>query len=537
MDYKVLYRKYRPVNFSELVGQETIKEILINSIKTNRIAHAYIFSGPRGTGKTSTAKIFAKTLNCLNNQNGISCENCEACVNFKESPDIIEIDAASNNGVEEIRMLRDNVKVLPYSSKYKVYIIDEVHMLSNSAWNAFLKTLEEPPSHVVFILATTEINKVPQTVLSRCQRFDFSKISYDNMYKKLNYIIQNEKIDITEDSINEIIKISNGCLRDALSNLDQISKLNTKITIEVVENIFGLISNKKLESLLEYLIHNQKQEIASTINSIEESGISPIEFLNEFIDFLINKNLNNEIDNQNMTGIKKIVEKLYSLLEYFNLIINPFSLIILELTTQNYFPGNNSEKENIVKSKSNKEKTEPQEKNIILTNVKTDNLENNKKSKLNETNEETKDANKNKKIRINNSFFNASKEYKKEFIDNWKKFVKKLEIDNNFNILGYINNYSVEVVSDKNVIFSFISSNDALIFNKNIFIIEDEYNKFTNQNYKFIGLSNEEWIREKKEYILNKDKYTNYIEENDSQNAKSKNLAIELFGNDIIEIR
>ena len=192
MDYKVFYRKYRPKNFNELIGQENIKEVLSNSIKLNKIAHAYIFTGPRGTGKTSTAKIFAKTLNCLHNENGISCDNCDRCKEYNESADIIEIDAASNNGVEEIRMLRDSVKIAPYNSKYKVYIIDEVHMLSNSAWNAFLKTLEEPPSHVIFILATTEINKIPDTVMSRCQRFDFSKIPNDLMQNHLKTIAEKE---------------------------------------------------------------------------------------------------------------------------------------------------------------------------------------------------------------------------------------------------------------------------------------------------------------------------------------------------------
>ena len=214
MDYKVFYRKYRPKIFTELVGQESIKDVLINSIKTNKIAHAYIFTGPRGTGKTSTAKIFAKTLNCLHNENGISCDECDMCKTYNESADIIEIDAASNNGVEEIRNLRDSVKVAPYNSKYKVYIIDEVHMLSNSAWNAFLKTLEEPPSHVIFILATTEINKIPDTVMSRCQRFDFTKIPFEVMKQHLHKICQLEHIEIDNDALEEIVNISNGCLRE-----------------------------------------------------------------------------------------------------------------------------------------------------------------------------------------------------------------------------------------------------------------------------------------------------------------------------------
>ena len=175
MDYKVLYRKYRPDNFSSIVGQDYMVSILKNAIKTEKISHAYIFSGPRGTGKTSTAKVFAKAINCLNPTNEGPCNECDSCLHFKENADIIEIDAASNNGVDEIREIINNIKLAPAYSKYKVYIIDEVHMLSTSAFNALLLTLEEPPKHVVFILATTNIEAVPITILSRCQRFDFHK--------------------------------------------------------------------------------------------------------------------------------------------------------------------------------------------------------------------------------------------------------------------------------------------------------------------------------------------------------------------------
>ena len=289
MDYKVFYRKYRPSSFDELVGQDNIKEILVNSIKTGRIAHAYIFTGPRGTGKTSTAKIFAKTLNCTSIKDGISCNKCDSCLNYNESADIIEIDAASNNGVEEIRALRDSVKIAPYSSKYKVYIIDEVHMLSNSAWNAFLKTLEEPPSHVIFILATTEINKIPETVMSRCQRFDFSKISNQKMKDHLSNICKIEKVDINDDALDELIKLSNGCLRDALSFLDKVSKSNCKIDVNVIQNNFGTLSKKSLEKLFNQIRKGNKTEINTILDYYSSSGLTPLNFINEFVDYLLNK--------------------------------------------------------------------------------------------------------------------------------------------------------------------------------------------------------------------------------------------------------
>ncbi len=196
--YQALYRKYRPKDFDEMIGQDVIVKTLKNSIEKNKISHAYLFTGPRGTGKTSAAKIFAKTINCKNLINNMPCENCDCCKQFnsQQNIDIIEIDAASNNGVDEIRELKNKVNLVPSISKYKVYIIDEVHMLSTSAFNALLKTLEEPPSHVIFILATTDPHKVLPTILSRCQRFDFKKVSENKIYERLSYILEKEKIEI-----------------------------------------------------------------------------------------------------------------------------------------------------------------------------------------------------------------------------------------------------------------------------------------------------------------------------------------------------
>ena len=351
MDYKVFYRKYRPKNFNELVGQDSIKDILVNSIKLNKIAHAYIFTGPRGTGKTSTAKIFAKTLNCIDNSNGVSCDLCDMCKSYNESADIIEIDAASNNGVEEIRSLRDSVKIAPYNSKYKVYIIDEVHMLSNSAWNAFLKTLEEPPRHVIFILATTEINKIPDTVMSRCQRFDFTKIPQNLMLEHLSNICKKENINITNEALNEISKLSNGCLRDALSYLDKISKYNIEITVDLIEENFGILNTAKLENLFNSIDNGNVKEINNLLDEISVSGITPLNFINEFVEYLLNKIINGETNKVN--DIKELIYKLNNLIINFNSVVNPFTLIKVELISLNYFPGNNfvdisHKKENIV---------------------------------------------------------------------------------------------------------------------------------------------------------------------------------------------
>ena len=223
VSYQALYRTYRPQNFSEVAGQEHITKTLMNALKNDKISHAYLFSGPRGTGKTSIAKIFAKAVNCEKAPTSDACCSCEICKGIAEGKisDVIEIDAASNNGVDEIRDLRERVKYVPSVCKYKVYIIDEVHMLSTSAFNALLKTLEEPPKHAIFILATTEIHKIPATILSRCQRFDFRAISTPDLIKRVSEVATKENIDITDEAIEVIALNAEGGLRDALSLLDQ----------------------------------------------------------------------------------------------------------------------------------------------------------------------------------------------------------------------------------------------------------------------------------------------------------------------------
>ena len=251
MDYKVLYRKYRPDDFSKIIGQSYTTNLLINAIKENKIAHAYIFTGPRGTGKTTTARVFAKAINCTDLKDGNPCNKCENCLSFGDNPDIIEIDAASNNGVDEIRELINNVKLSPSNLKYKVYIIDEFHMLSTSAFNALLLTLDDPPSNVVFILATTDIQNVPVTILSRCQRFDFKLITFDDLFKTLKNVSKEEKIKITDDALKEIAYLSNGGLRDALSYLDQISSQSDKIDADDVTNLFGGVSTKRIDELID----------------------------------------------------------------------------------------------------------------------------------------------------------------------------------------------------------------------------------------------------------------------------------------------
>lgn len=303
MGYQALYRTYRPKKFSDVVGQNVIVRTLQNAILNNKVAHAYLFSGPRGTGKTSIAKIFAKAVNCERGPNFEPCGECETCRLIEDGhiSDVVEIDAASNNGVDEIRDLRDKVNYMPSYAKFKVYIIDEVHMLTQAAFNALLKTLEEPPSHVIFILATTEPNKVIPTILSRCQRFDFRGISISDIEKKLFEIRTKEDIKITDEAIKEIASKAEGGLRDAISLLDQtISFSDEEVTLDDVYQVSGSVSKDNLLKLLDFIKNKDTSNALSLLNEIIEDGKEIAKIIADLIallrDVLIEKNIAFDIE-------------------------------------------------------------------------------------------------------------------------------------------------------------------------------------------------------------------------------------------------
>lgn len=284
-----LYRKYRPKNFAEVIGQKHIVQTLSNAIKNNRVGQAYLFTGPRGTGKTSIARILAKTINCEKLDGVQTCETCPACkmINAGRTLDIIEIDAASNTGVDNIRELRETVALPPTALKYKVYIIDEVHMLSTGAFNALLKTLEEPPAHVIFILATTEIHKVPQTIISRCQRFDFARLPIQNIIEKLTLIAKNEKVNIDKDSLEMIAIAAEGGMRDAESLLGQIISLEDKnITLKEVEEILGTTDRQFAAEMAGMVLSNDSTGAIGKINQLLNDGYDLQVFNKSFINYL-----------------------------------------------------------------------------------------------------------------------------------------------------------------------------------------------------------------------------------------------------------
>ena len=289
--HKALYRVYRPKTFGDVVGQEHIVKTLKNQIKNNNIGHAYLFSGTRGTGKTSTAKIFARAVNCLNPINEEPCNECEICIDTLNDNimDIVEIDAASNNSVDDIRELRESVKYTPSKAKYKVYIIDEVHMLSQGAFNALLKTLEEPPSYVIFILATTEPHKIPATILSRCQRFDFKRVSSKDIASRMSYICKKENIEAEEKALSLIARNSQGALRDALSILDQcISFGNEKIEYNDVIELLGTVNIDELFELSQSIIDENTKKSLEILNEFIIWGKDIRNLINDLIDHFRN---------------------------------------------------------------------------------------------------------------------------------------------------------------------------------------------------------------------------------------------------------
>ena len=540
MEYKVLYRKYRPDNFSNIIGQDYMVSILKNAIKNDKISHAYIFSGPRGTGKTSTAKVFAKAVNCLNPTADGPCNECESCLHFKENADIIEIDAASNNGVDEIREIINNIKLAPAYSKYKVYIIDEVHMLSTSAFNALLLTLEEPPKHVIFILATTNIEAVPITILSRCQRFDFHKISIHDIINRLNYVVKNENIAIDDDALEEIAYISDGGMRDALSILDQLSSTTENITINDVIEHFGSVSKKQINDLYNLILQNNVDNFDAMMKKFKELAIDYKVLIKKMLEKIEEEAIKVKKDTY-YSGLpyellKEIAFELADISNYVNMTIDPYLLI--EITLLKYFNRNNDK---ILKNESNISQTVSKENVKTQESVVSENKESTTKIISREIILPQESNSELVKIRVNNCFVNAKKEYLKKIKDLWKDFVENLS---NKSLLNLLADCNVVAASEKIAIITTIIDGTSNLINSKLNEIESNFNNKYKVEYKFIALTENKWDEEKREYVMNlKNKHEyQYIEEPKQEELKEKNvdniekIAYDIFDKEKIEI-
>ena len=524
MNYKVLYRKYRPDDFNNVVGQDYIITTLKNSIKSGNISHAYIFSGPRGTGKTSTAKIFAKAINCLNPVDGNPCGECEFCKNYNENPDIIEIDAASHNGVDQIRELIDNVKLIPSNGKYKVYIIDEVHMLSINAFNALLLTLEEPPKHVIFIFATTNIENVPITILSRCQRYNFCKIPIQTIIDRLKNIRDIEKIDIEDEAINEIAYISEGGLRDALSILDQVSKFDGKITLSLIQNDFKIVSNNDINKIIKYFDEDDSEKLIEFLTILKNTG-SEYKFLikkiiNSLVKYAENIKLNRVKSIKSYSVYYDVILELIDTLNKININVDPF--ITLELILLKYMNVESSSSKPKVTllnedSSSNVEKKDGAlEEKDELNKIETKILDNSVSNSLID-------------IRINNCFVGAKKSELESVRKLFKEYIDTGKFDKS--ITSILTDTNPVAASKDYVIFSTDNIRIADNLNEKRIYIEELLNK------KVVFITIDKWTSEKEKYIKNIKAGISYQlqDENTCQNEE-ENISNGVFSSSKIEI-
>lgn len=517
MNYQALYRKYRPKNFDEVSGQNITIKILKNAIANKKIAHAYLFYGPRGTGKTSIAKIFARTINCENNKNGIVCEKCNSCSvsKNKECVDIIEIDAASNNGVDEIRELKNKVSFVPSELKYKVYIIDEVHMLSIGAFNALLKTLEEPPEHVVFILATTELHKVPSTIISRCQTLEFKKINDESMVNKLRYISDEEKIKIDDESLNEITKYSNGGLRDAIGLLEKTTSYSDgKIDINVIREVMGNISQKQFDEFVSYINDKNIEVVIEKINEFYVNGIDLIKIAYNLIEYFRNNLIDNKKYNKNICSFILELDEAINKMEKSD---NP--KIIFEILLINYL--NNNEETGKLKTAS---ETIVQNTNEINNDI-TENITVEEENKNNELNDDIKN------IRVGNTLCNPQKNIIEKIRNAWENLMN-FAFDPDIGNLSRLLSSDIKPVaaSKTNIILVTKLNGTALQINNSLDEVEKIFKKAINIELKPICLTETEWKNYTELYKKDKNSFVYIEEKNKTKEKKSlKEKAKELF--------
>ena len=518
MAYQTLYRKYRPKTFELVYGQDVIVKTLKNVIKNDKLSHAYLFTGPRGTGKTSSAKLFAKAINCLNNKDGDACNECENCKSFNNNsnPDIIEIDAASNNGVDEIREIKNKVSLVPSMSKYKVYIIDEVHMLSIGAFNALLKTLEEPPEYIIFILATTEPQKIPATIISRCQRFDFKSISHDKMKQCLENIISKENITIDDGAIEEIINNSKGGMRDAIGLLDQASAFcNNNITANDIEELSGNISIKQIRTFLSNIMQKEYNMIFDLISNYSSNGKDFALICEKIINYiregiLYKKKINTDkiLDEDKNIFDKLSDTDLYDLIDYLSDTLVKvknsyqkeltFEVQMIQMIDKIFNKESNVSRETSINEIKLKNTNVPRETSINEIKLENTNVPRETLKIENKTDSVIEEL---KNVRINNILKNATKQNITFIKDLWSNINEYLINEKYKMVAGMLVNATPVAASKKGIIIT-------LPLESSISRIEKEYdnskellNEIYNENYKVVYISEQYWKKVRPKFV------------------------------------
>ena len=544
MKYQALYRKYRPKTFDDVYGQQIVVQTLKNVIKNNKLTHAYLFVGPRGTGKTSIAKIFAKTINCLHPEDGLSCEKCDICIsnNSNENVDIIEMDAASNNGVDEIREIRNHITLLPTVSKYKIYIIDEVHMLTTGAFNALLKTLEEPPEHIIFILATTEPHKIPLTIMSRCQSFEFKPIPVATIKERLKYICAQENINIDDKSLNLIAEESNGGLRDAVSMLDQLNAYaDGNIKYEDVLLLNGRINDDEIEKFMTEMVNDDLNSVFTKIESWQEEGKNFIYICEDFIRFLRNELIKFKLENNsnivNLIGENKTIEVIMILNKISNdMKISKDKKVLFDVTIINIT--------NILKNKQMFENDTYTSKDIKIENKTPEKVEikEEKPQTIEVPIKETKNYtlyDELMNIRLNNTLGIADKTSKIEYenaVENLKNDISDL---NKLKIINLLDDTKITAGSKDGIILTTDSDNILHDLYDNMELLEESLESLLGKKVKVCILLDELWNKKRIIYvekIKNKEKIDIIDEEDILNKIKSLNTGEKSEFDDLLEI-